>query len=39
MKKVSKIFFWVVVFVGIISIGITFYDTVILRDYQIIEVE
>jgi len=39
MKKTTKILFWIVLFIGLISIGFTFYNTVILRNYQIVEVE
>lgn len=39
MKKAVKILFWIVIFTGMVSIGLTFYETVILRDYQIVEVE
>lgn len=38
-KKTLKYLFWIVMLGGIMSIIITFYNTVILRDYEIVEVE
>lgn len=39
MNKAVKVLFWVVVFIGLSSIIITFYNTIVERDYDMVEVE
>ena len=38
MDKKSKILFWVVVIISIVSVGITFYKTIIKNDFEVVNV-
>ena len=39
MDKKSKILLWVIVVAILVSIGVTFYKTVILQDFEVVNTE
>ena len=39
MDKKSKVLLWVIVVAILISIGVTFYKTVILQDFEVVNTE
>jgi len=36
MDKKSKILFWVVIIISIVSVGVTFYKTIIKNDFEVV---
>jgi len=39
MDKKSKVLMWVVILAVLVSIGVTFYKTVILQDFEVVNTE
>ena len=39
MDKKSKVLLWVIILAILISIGVTFYKTVILQDFEVVNTE
>jgi len=37
MDKKSKILLWIIIILTVVSVGYTFYKTVILQDFEVIE--